>query len=489
MPRVPTRALDSPLEIRLEPLPLALLRPALGASRWSHLDSALAEARPALAGSTIWMVNSTAVGGGVAELLRVLVPYWCAAGIDVRWVVVRARPRFFAVTKRLHNWLHGHPGDGRELGDRERRIYDQVLARNAAWIADEVQPGDIVVCHDPQTAGLLPALAARGATLIWRSHVGADRPNELTRAGWEFLARYLGDATALVLTRLGSVPPQLAGLPVSVIAPCVDPCATKNRELPPESGAAILRQTGIASVASAGEPVAIARNGATIAVRRRCLIRRAGPAPRLGRDRIVLQLARWDRLKDPAGVLRCFVAHVLSQVDAHLLLAGPTLGAVTDDPEAAAVYRQVLQQWSGLAPRARSRVHLIRLPMRDLDENAAIVNALQTHADVVVKKSLEEGFGLGVTEAMWKRRAVVASGVGGHREQIESDVSGVLVSDPRDLPAVGAAIVDLLDDTSRARKLGAAARRRVRDRFLPDRHMDQWLKLLAGLAIKDAPNR
>lgn len=458
----------------------------LGAGRWGRLDVALADASPVLGGSTIWMVNSTAVGGGVADLLRVLVSYWRGAGLEVRWVVVRAPPRFFTVTKRLHNWLHGHPGDGRELGARERRIYEQVLARNAAWLADQLRPRDIVICHDPQTAGMLPALAATGATLVWRSHVGADRPNQLTRAGWDFLAGYLGHAGAVVRTRLGAVPPQLFGLPVWVIAPCIDPCATKNRELPAGSGAAILARTRIASAASTGAPVATTRTGAASDVRRRCLIQRAGPAPRLGRDRIVLHLARWDWLKDPVGVLDCFVADVLSQIDAHLLLAGPTLRAVADDPEAAGVYRQVEQQWRRLAPRARGRVHLIRLPMRDLDENAAIVNALQSYADVVVKKSLEEGFGLGVTEAMWKRRAVVASGVGGHREQIEDRVSGVLIPDPRDLPAVGAATVDLLEDTSRARELGAAAQRRVRDRFLPDRHVEQWLKLLTALATRDA---
>jgi trehalose synthase len=486
MSGAPTPVLDSPERIRLEPLPLELLRPALGPGRWRRLDVALSDASPALDGSTIWMVNSTAVGGGVAELLRVLVPYWCGAGLDVRWVVVRAPPRFFTVTKRLHNWLHGHPGDGQELGDRERQIYERILARNAAWLGDRLRPRDVVVCHDPQTAGLLPTLATTGATLVWRSHVGADRPNQLTRAGWEFLAGYLRPAAAVVLTRVGSVPPQLAGLPVRAIAPCIDPCSTKNRELPAENAAAILAHTGIASPVSAGSPVAIARNGGTIAVGRRCLIQRAGPAPHVGRDRIVLHLARWDRLKDPVGVLDCCAAHVLSQMDAHLLLAGPTLRAVADDPEAAAVYRQVEQQWSRLAPRARGRVHLIRLPMRDLDENAAIVNALQTCADVVVKKSLEEGFGLGVTEAMWKRRAVVASGVGGHREQIKDQVSGVLIPDARDLAAVGAAIVHLLDDPSRARKLGAAAKRCVRDRFLPDRHVEQWLKLLTALATEDA---
>jgi trehalose synthase len=473
---------QSPFEVPVQPLPLELLNPTLGVQACSRLAAALSTAARSLAGRTIWMVNSTHAGGGVAELLRALMPYWRAAGLDVRWVVLRAPPGFFTVTKRLHNWLHGYPGDGGELGDGERRIYEGALAPTAERLAAEVRPRDLVVLHDPQTAGLTPALAITGARVVWRSHVGVEHSNELTRAAWDFLADYVSEAPALVFTRTGFVPSQLGGMPVSVIAPCIDPCATKNRRLATPTRTAILAQAGIASGESDETPMLVARDGRMIVVRRRCVIRRDGPAPRLGRDRLVVHLARWDRLKDPIGVIDCFAGGVLERVDAHLMLAGPGVRAVADDPEAVGVYRDVEAHWGRLRPGARRRIHLLRLPMRDLEENAAIVNALQGHADVVIKKSLEEGFGLGVTEAMWKQRAVVASAVGGHREQIEHGVSGVLIPDPQDMDATGAAIAGLIADPTYARQLGTAARRRVHRRFLPDRHLAQWLTLLTAIA-------
>jgi trehalose synthase len=472
----------SPLEVPVEPLPLELLNSALGVEGRGRLAAVLATTARSLAGRTIWMVNSTPAGGGVAELLRALMPYWRAAGLDVRWVVLRAPPRFFTVTKRVHNWLHGYPGDGGELGHGERRVYEGALAPTAERLAAEVRPRDLIVLHDPQTAGLAPVLAMTGARIVWRSHVGADHSNELTQGAWKFLADYVSEADALVFTRAGFVPSQLAGVPVSVIAPCIDPCATKNRELATPTGVAILAQAGIASGESDQSPMFVGRDGRRIVVRRRCVIRRDGPPPRLGRDRLVVHLARWDRLKDPVGVIDCFADGVLGEIDAHLIIAGPGVRAVADDPEAAGVYQDVEAHWGRLRPGTRRRIHLLRLPMRDLDENAAIVNALQRHADVVIKKSLEEGFGLGVTEAMWKQRAVVASAVGGHREQIEHGVSGVLIPDSRDLDATGAAIAGLVADPTRARQLGTAARRRVHRRFLPDRHLEQWLTLLTAIA-------
>jgi trehalose synthase len=180
-------------------------------------------------------------------------------------------------------------------------------------------------------------------------------------------------------------------------------------------------------------------------------------------------------------VIDCFGVGLTGEVDAHLLVAGPGASPLADDPEATGVYREVEAHWARLPPPVRRRIHLLRLPMHDFEENAAIVNALQSNANVVIKKSLEEGFGLGVTEAMWKRRAVVASAVGGHREQIEHGVSGLLIPDPRDVDAAGAAIANLLDPAV-ARRLGSAARRRVRDHFLPDHYLEQWLALLTGIA-------
>jgi trehalose synthase len=178
--------------------------------------------------------------------------------------------------------------------------------------------------------------------------------------------------------------------------------------------------------------------------------------------------------------MESFASSVLDRVEGRLVLAGPSVHAVTDDPEAATVFREVERHWEQLPDAERKRIDLARLPMRDLDENAAIVNALQSQATIVVKKSLEEGFGLGVTEAMWKRRPVVASRVGGHRDQIQDDVNGILVADPR--PAVfGRAIADLLLDRPRATRLGDAAHQRVKDHFLPDRYIAQWTELLATL--------
>ena len=216
----------------------------------------------------------------------------------------------------------------------------------------------------------------------------------------------------------------------------------------------------------------------------RAILRRAGLAEELLGDPVVMHVTRWDRLKDPVGVLDSFASSVLDRVDARLILAGPSVHAVADDPEAEAVYREVERRWQLLPSAERERIELAQLPMHDLDENAAIVNALQRQATVIVKKSLEEGFGLGVTEAMWKRRPVIASRVGGHQDQIQDGISGVLLDDPRDLATFGGAVADLLLDPDRARRLGDAAQQRVREHFLPDRYLSQWAELLATLPVR-----
>jgi trehalose synthase len=430
------------------------------------------------------MVNSSSVGGGVAEVLRSSLPYWRAAGIDERWAVISAGPQFFRVTKRIHNMLHGYPGDGGELGERERRLYDSELAANGLRLVPMLRPGDVVVLHDPQTAGLVPRLRASGAIVVWRSHIGADRPNSLTEAAWAFLEPYLNEADAFVYSRRQDVPPPLHSAPVSIIPPCIDPASTKNRDLDRVSARAILAHAGIAR--SAGDPVVPPtyhrRDGSRIRLKQHATVRRTGMGPRIGLDRIVVHLSRWDRLKDPLGVLHCFADQVLDAADAHLVLAGPTARAVVDDPESEGAYDQVERRWEALPAQRRARIDLVRLPMVDLDDNAAIVNALQRVADVVVKKSLEEGFGLGVTEAMWKRRAVVASAVGGHRDQIHDGVTGILVEDPQDRARFGDAIANLLNNPARAQRLGWAARRSVQERFLLDHHAGHWAALLCALA-------
>jgi trehalose synthase len=198
-------------------------------------------------------------------------------------------------------------------------------------------------------------------------------------------------------------------------------------------------------------------------------------------DRVVLQVSRWDRLKDPVGVLHGFVSHAGECCDAHLLLAGPSADAIADDPEGVTALDEVVAEWRALPLAARRRVHVACLPMDDPDENAAMVNALQSRADVVVQKSLAEGFGLTVSEAMWKGRPVIASGVGGIQDQVIDEVTGLLLHDPSDLPAFGHAICRLLFDRALAMRVGAAAHERVRARFLESRHLEQWVRLIARL--------
>jgi trehalose synthase len=451
-----------------------------------QLDDALRRAVEALAGRAVWMVNSTSVGGGVAELLRSWLPYWRTAGINQHWAVISADPAFFDVTKRIHNFLHGHPGDGGELGGRERRVYEHALAANAVRLARSIRPGDIVILHDPQTAGLLPTLKARGAIVVWRSHVGADRPNQFTATAWEFLEPYLVEADAYVFSRPPDLPPRLRHATVAIIPPCIDPTSTKNRHLGRARARAILAHAGIAQPDGlAVEPIYHRHDGSSRLLTQRATVRRLGNGPRIGSDSMVVHLSRWDRLKDPSGVLDSFSRHTLDTIDAHLVLAGPTAHAVADDPESEDVYDQLERRWEALPAQRRKRIELVRLPMADVDDNAAIVNALQSQADVVVKKSLEEGFGLGVTEAMWKQRAVVATAVGGQRDQIHDGVSGVLVSDPRDHARFGEAVANLLDDPTRARRLGYAARCRVRERYLLDHHTARWAALLGTVTTRD----
>ncbi|MEE8559080.1 MAG: glycosyltransferase [Myxococcota bacterium] len=209
---------------------------------------------------------------------------------------------------------------------------------------------------------------------------------------------------------------------------------------------------------------------------------RSGPAPDWETP-LVVQVSRWDPLKDPLGVMQGFTRHVNGEGPGRpqLVLAGPQVSAVSDDPEGEIVYRQVVEAWRALPDADRSRVHLVSLPMEDVEENAAIVNTIQRHAAVVVQKSLCEGFGLTVAEAMWKGRAVAGSAVGGIQDQIDHGVNGLLLQDPEDLEAFGGILTQLLSDRALANTLGQAARERVRERYLGLQSLERWGDLIERL--------
>ena len=441
-------------EVSVQPVPLRRLEPLLTPERIERLETHVAAARGLLEGRVVWNVNSTARGGGVAEMLHTLVAYAAGTGVDIRWLVVGGDPEFFAVTKRIHNRLHGVPGDAGRLDAAARATYDATLAQQREQVVDRVRPGDVVLLHDPQTAGLARALRERGALVVWRCHVGLDEHNAWTREAWGFLRELVEPAQACIFSRESFAPDWVDRRWLRVIPPSLDPFSPKNADLGAAEVEALVHREGLVVE---GAPL---------------------PTDR----RVVLQVSRWDRLKDMAGVLDAFAEHLDGlPPDVHLVLAGPATDGVADDPEAAAVLAECREQWRSLPARVRDRSHLVCVPMDDLDDNAWVVNALQRWSTIVVQKSLAEGFGLTVTEPMWKGRPVVASAVGGIRDQVEDGVSGVLLDDPRDGAALVAALSSLLGDADRRREMGRAAHLRVRDHYLADRHLIQYAELFSQL--------
>jgi trehalose synthase len=447
---------------------------------FERLNQGLVRARSAFAGRRIWNVNSTARGGGVAELLVSLLAYARCAGVDARWLVIPGDEAFFRITKRIHNRLHGFAGDGGPLGEEERSHYESTLAASADALSRLLSPRDAVILHDPQTAGLVPAVSDLGVPVVWRCHVGRDSPNELARTTWDFLRPYVERADVTVFSRVAFAWEGLDPARRAIIPPSIDAFAPKNQTLDPDVVDAILAVSGLREDGGGpARPVFTTMDGEVREVGGRAELLEERPLR--AADRYVLQVSRWDALKDPLGVIDGFAEHVAPQGSAHLVYAGPAVEAVADDPEGAGVLAQARERWHALPPSIRERIHLALLPMADLQENAAIVNALQRAASVVLQKSLAEGFGLTVTEAMWKGRAVVASRIGGIQDQIEDGVSGVLLDDPRDLAAYGAAVRALMDDSDRAEAMGAAAQARVREHYLGAHSLLRYLDLLAGL--------
>jgi trehalose synthase len=457
-------------------------RAVLPAEAFERFERGLEEGQRLLAGRVVWNVNSTARGGGVAELLQSLVAYARGGGFDVRWLVLEGDPDFFTVTKRIHNRLHGVVGDGGPLDDKARAIYERANANNLTWIASRVRPGDVVIVHDPQPAGLIAELHRAGTLVVWRCHVGIDHPNDLAREAWRFLLPYVSDADTYVFSRESFVWEGLDRERIMVVAPSIDVFSPKNADIEPATVLGVLRATGVVAPDPGADPgpATFARlDGTPGRVDRRTELFGTGTVPTDAP--VVLQVSRWDALKDPLGVIQGFADHVPASTGAHLIYAGPAASAVSDDPEGLAVLRDAIALWERLPRESQSRIHLASLPMDDPAENACIVNALQRHATVIVQKSLAEGFGLTVAEAMWKGRPVVASRIGGIESQIVDGETGLLLDDPRDLKAYGGAVTALLLDPPLAQRMGQQARERVRDEFTSPRSLLNYLALLRKL--------
>ena len=458
--------------------PVARLEPVIGQDRLARLQGAADQFRQRLAGHTIWNVSSTAVGGGVAEMLQVIVGYVQDLDIPVCWEVITGDAGFFVLTKRLHNQIHGEAAGG-PLTGADAGHYGRMLAANAVELLDRIRPGDLVLLHDPQTAGLAAPLASAGARVAWRCHIGVDWENDATRAAWRFLRPHLAAAEQYVFSRREYAPSWMPGEKVWVIPPSIDPFSPKNEDLGEANVRAILAAIGVLDISVPDGPPSFLRRDGSAGVVTQAAGITADSHPRPD-DPLVVQVSRWDRLKDMAGVMRAFAEYVAPRGRGYLVLAGPAVAGVTDDPEGAAVFGDCLLAWRALPPPARARIMLATLPLDDTDENAAMVNALQRQAAVIAQKSLAEGFGLTVAEGMWKGRPVVGSAVGGIIDQI-ADGTGILLPDPHDGQAFGMAVSRLLDDPDQADRMGHAAQAYIREQYVGDLHLLRYERLFSEL--------
>lgn len=386
--------------------------PLVGASTIEELQDLASR----LAGTRVAMVNSTRVGGGVAEILHRMVPMLNELGLRIRWEVIEGSDPFFAVTKKIHNALHGKV---ESLTPEMFEIFLEIGRRNSQRL---VLDDDVVFIHDPQPLMLVEQREEhRASRWIWRCHIDVSRPS---RPVWQFLCPFVLKFDAAVYS--SSAFAQRLTLRQFTIAPSIDPLSDKNRELAPEEVTAMLRRLGVPQ------------------------------------DRpIITQVSRFDYLKDPLGVIEAF-RRVRRSTKCRLVLAG---GSATDDPESEKVLNQVREEAEG-----DSEIHLLMLPP---DSNLEI-NALQRASAVVVQKSLKEGFGLTVSEALWKARPVVASAVGGIPLQVRHRFSGLLV---HSVDGAAYAIKQLLNNPDYAKRLAQNGREHVRQNFLLTRHLRDYLLL------------
>ena len=358
-------------------------------------------------------VNSTYYGGGVAEILSSLTLLMNSAGIRTGWRVIQGRPDFFSITKKMHNALQG---GSINLSELKREIYEEVVAENAMRMHLD---HDVVIVHDPQPLPLIGHFRKK-APWIWRCHVDLSRPDpEL----WSYLAPFIERYDAVVV----SLPEyaQKIGPPQRFIAPAINPFSTTNKEL----SAAEIDERLLHYDIPTDLP-------------------------------LVVQVSRFDKWKDPQGVIDAFRL-ARKQVDATLVLVG---NVATDDPEGPEIFEF-------LCRNAEERIRILSV------QDTALVNALQRRAAVVLQKSIREGFGLTVTEAMWKGTPVIGAKTGGIRHQIEDGVSGFLVES---VEQAAERIVQLVRDPALGRKLGERGRETVRQRYLMTRLMEDWLDLISA---------
>ena len=370
-------------------------------------------------GKVVQTINSTFIGGGVAEILEHMVPLLNQLGVDVRWNVINGSEEFFEATKKFHNALHGKH---QKISPRDFALFSEVTKQNLENMSFY---GDIIFIHDPQPVGLIAKKKEIGRKWAWRCHIDVSSPDKKV---WKFLRDFVVEYDAAVF----SAPNFAQQLPIRqfLISPSIDPLSDKNRELDSGTIDAVLSKYGLVS----DKPM-------------------------------ITQVSRFDRLKDPLGVIEAFEM-VRKSIDCQLVLAG---GTATDDPESEEVLEEVRKR-----AEENPDVHVLLVPPEsDID-----INALQQAATIIMQKSLKEGFGLTISEALWKSKPVVASAVGGIPLQIKNKFTGLLCYT---VEGAAYALKQLLSNPEYASWLGQNGKEHVKQNFLITGHLKDYLLLFLAM--------
>jgi len=466
-----------------------------------HLSGAVRELKleaktvlPRMQGRKVWMVNSTAHGGGVAEMMPKLITILRDLGIQADWVVIGTKVEaFFALTKRIHNLIHNFGEAG--FSAEERALYDKVSAEVAAEMEALVGPDDILVIHDPQPLGAGALLKQKtGINAVWRCHIGLDRITPVTQSAWDFLKPHAELYDHAVFSAPEYIPPYLVGR-ASVIYPAIDPLSHKSRDLSAHKLIGILCNAGLMSDAHPVLTSAWKQQAMRLQPDGKFAPANSGLKIGMVYRPVVVQISRWDRLKGYGPLLRAFLllkrkTSKMAQSDARhrhrldivrLVLAGPDPAAVQDDPEGQEVLKELCDLYLGLTPAEQESVAIVTLPMGSRKENHLMVNAIQRCATVAVQNSIEEGFGLTATEAMWKRVPVLGTSACGLRQQIRDEIDGCLTRNPQEPEEIAEKLDHMLANPVDRDQWGRNAQRRVYDRFLVFSQAQAWLQQLSGL--------
>jgi trehalose synthase len=470
-------------------------------SEIAHLAGAVREMRseasmvvPQLNRRTVWMVNSTARGGGVAEMLPKMVALLEELTVPTRWVVMGTkRKEFFRLTKRLHNLIHGD-GDP-TLGTDDRELFESVNRQCAKELKEHLKPQDVLVIHDPQPLAMGAFLKEElGVRAIWRCHIGLDEHLPATRAAWEFLRPYAETYDHAVFSAPEYIPNYLAGRS-SIIYPGLDPESHKNRELSPHKLVGILCNAGLKHESQPVLTPPFPEQARRLLPDGRFVDASTVDEIGLLYRPVITQVSRWDRLKGFAPLMQGFLRlkrraedrtseyaerHLRCLRIARLVMAGPDPAAVRDDPEGREVLDELRRIYLELPAECQADVALVTLPMASRKQNALTVNAIQRCSTIIVQNSIREGFGLTATEAMWKRVPIVGTRAHGLRTQIRQGIDGVLILDPRDPEEIAEVLDDHLRNNVNRVIMSRRAQRRVHQEFLVFTQLCHWLRVLAS---------